>query len=153
MPSLKFPRVQLPDETVHDTSADPLFDAVTFPVAVSPVTLIVGVFTFVIRSEFDRPESDAAASVGVAGVGIVTVLMTTLESAVEDGEVSGPTVCVAANEYVPFGRVEKVQDPEAPVATKVHVIGVPMLGVAVIVTEAPVINPEAILVVGVLSDV
>jgi NhaP-type Na+/H+ and K+/H+ antiporter len=76
----------------------PLFDARTVPDPVIPVTFIVGVFTLVIPSEFETPESEAVAKVGVAGVANVVLLIMTLESAVEAREVCPPTVWVAVIE-------------------------------------------------------
>jgi hypothetical protein len=46
-----------------------------------------------------------------------------------------------------------VHDPDVPVAVNVQVTAVPELGVAVRITVAPLVRPEAISKVGELSDV
>jgi len=81
-PSARVPRSQLVSlfdaVNVHDTSAEPAFDAVTVTVLpeVAPPTVIVGVGSFVMLSVDESPLSDAAAKSGVFGAArAVTVIV------------------------------------------------------------------------------
>ena len=80
------------------------------------------------------------------------VSITTEVSAVEVAEFAPPKFCTAENEYVPSGRDVNVHVCVVTVATKVHVMGAPVAGVAVMVTVAPT-RRESTLISGVLSDV
>jgi hypothetical protein len=101
VPSLRVPRVQLPAETVHVTGELPAFVAVTVPVPVSPVTVSVGVLSFVRSSVALDPESDAAARSG-ALAGVAGPAVSIVSGSDDDAdEVVAPIVCVAVTVHEP----------------------------------------------------
>jgi hypothetical protein len=141
VPSARAANVQVSDEIVQETLADPAFVAVTTAVpANDPETLIFGVLSEVMLSVAELPESDVASRSGVEGVATVILLITNPVSAVEALEVTLLNVCVAATEYVPFASVVNGQDPVVAVAVNVHTTAVPEDGVAVKVITAPIVK-------------
>jgi hypothetical protein len=153
VPSASVPKVQLPETIVHVTSDEPAFVAVTTAVPVNvPETDIVGVSSFVMLSVDEDPRSDPEFRSGVAGVATLCELITSPVNATESAESTPPTVCLTLIEYVPFESVENVHEPVDPDAVKVQVTGLPVDGVAVTVTDAPVVRPDRSRV-GVLSAV
>jgi hypothetical protein len=142
-PSAKVPSVQVFDEIVQVTLADPALVAVTTAVPENePETLILGVLSEVTLSEDELPKSDTESRSGVDGVATVVLFITNPVNAVEELDVTLLYVCVAANEYVPFASVGNVQEPVEPVAVNVHVTAFPEDGVAVNVITAPVVKLE-----------
>ena len=153
VPSANVPKVQLPETIVHVTSDEPALVAVTTAVPVNvPETDIVGVSSFVTLSVAELPRSELEVKSGVAGVETLCELTTSPVNAIESAESTPPTVCFTLTEYVPFVSAEKVHEPVDPDAVNVHVTGLPVDGVAVIVTEAPDVRPDKSKV-GVLSAV
>jgi hypothetical protein len=143
VPSAKVPNVQVFDEIVQETLADPTFVAVTTAVPEKESeTLIFGVLSEVMLSVAELPESDVESRSGVDGVATVVVLITKPVSAVEALEVTLLKVCVAVTEYVPLASVVNGQDPFVEVAVNVHTTAVPEDGVAVKVMTAPTVKPD-----------
>lgn len=126
MPWAKAPSVHEPDESVHVTSDEPAFDALTVPVAPASnavtTTVRVGVVSDVLSSVLDTPESLAASRFGTP-IALGAVVSTTiwLEPAmllVPVGRVVEVIALPAVSATVPIVKLETVKSAEVwPAAT------------------------------------
>jgi hypothetical protein len=153
-PSTSVVSSQAFEEIVHETLDDPFLVAVRTAVPEKlPATVNVGVLSLVLLSEFEDPLSEPLCKSGVDGVGRVVELITTPISAGESLELTPLTLCFEVKAYVWFASaVVKVHESVELEATKIQVTALPLDGVAVRVTVAPVTNPVRF-IVGVLSAV
>jgi hypothetical protein len=93
-PSINVARVQVFEDTVHDTFVAPLLEAVSTAVPEkTPATENVGVLSSVLLSEFDEPLSELLSKSGVAGVGRVVAFISTFESATDSLDSIPLTLC------------------------------------------------------------